>query len=129
MQDLVHRFNSNDGPKIAAYFTHSSSLTLVLNALGIARDADTLRADNYHHMDKRQFRMTALTPFGANFMAIKYSCPNEPATEKVAFLLNEKPVHLEWCGGSRLCDLQAIRDRLEGYMQGTCADFYCANPP
>lgn len=125
VQDLLHHLDDNNGPKTVAYFTHSAAIVLLLTALRIAHDMDTLRADNFHDMQQRQFRISALTPFAANFMAIKYDCPNEPITEKVAFFLNEKPVHLDWCDESGLCNLSDVKEQYGDYMNMDCESSYC----
>lgn len=124
MQDLLHHLGSRDGPETIAYFTHSRAVLMLLTSLRIARDADKLRADNYYNMQQREWRVSDITPFASNFMAVKYECPNEVEAEKVMFFLNEKPVHFDWCREG-LCNLSDVKEKYDEYASVDCEEYYC----
>lgn len=126
VQDLLHQFDTNEGPKTITYFTHSRAILMLLTALGVAHDSDTLRAENYYSMQQRKWRVSDLTPFASNIMAIRYDCPNEVEHEKVMFFLNEKPVHFDWCNVG-LCDWSKVKDQYKEYLHVDCKDYYCAS--
>lgn len=58
--------------KAVIYFTHSTPFEAFLTALGIARDAVPLRADNYYQQTQRQWRTSTLSPFAANLAVVLY---------------------------------------------------------
>lgn len=126
VQDLLDNLDRRDGPKTVAYFTHSGAVLLLLTALRVARDSDTLRADNYYNMQQRKWRVSDITPFASNFMAVKYDCPNEVDPSKVMFFLNEKPIHFNWCKVG-LCSLSDVKAHYKDYADAVCSDYYCVN--
>lgn len=99
---------------------------MLLTALRMARDSDTLRAENYYSMQHRSWRVSDLTPFASNIMAIRYNCPNEVEHEKVMFFLNEKPVHFKWCKVG-LCNWSDVKDQYKEYLNVDCQDYYCSS--
>lgn len=72
VKDMVRFLQKEDNPKVAAYFTHASAIQLFLTALGYAKENEPLRADNFFQMKYRKFRASTLSPFAANFVAVKY---------------------------------------------------------
>lgn len=126
VQDMLNHLDTNDGPKAITYFTHSRAILMLLTALRVAHDSDTLRAENYYNMQQRKWRISDLTPFASNFMAVKYDCPNEVEAEKVMFFLNEKPVHFDWCKVG-LCNLSDVKKQYKEYNDIKCEDFYCTS--
>jgi multiple inositol-polyphosphate phosphatase / 2,3-bisphosphoglycerate 3-phosphatase len=72
MKDLVTTMKREDGPKVVAYFAHSSSVQLLLTALGYAKTDEPLRADNYNQMKYRKFRTSVWSPLASNIAAVKY---------------------------------------------------------
>ena len=65
--------NSSAQPQAIAYFTHSAAIQLLATALGLYKDRETLRADNYMEMKDRMWKTSTLSPFAANLVAVKYS--------------------------------------------------------
>lgn len=126
VQDMLNHLETTNGPKSITYFTHSRAILMLLTALRVARDSDTLRAENYYNMQHRNWRVSDLTPFASNFMAVKYECPNEVEAEKVMFFLNEKPVHFKWCKVG-LCDLSEVKEQYKEYSNVKCLDYYCTS--
>ena len=72
VKDMVKNLQSEDSPKVTAYFTHASAIQLFLTALGYAKDNDALRADNYNLMKYRKFKSSVLSPFASNIAVVKY---------------------------------------------------------
>lgn len=72
VKDMLATMKRDDGPKVTAYFSHSSAVQLMLTALGYVNDNEPLRADNYNQMKYRKFRTSVLTPLGTNLAVIKY---------------------------------------------------------
>lgn len=72
VKDMVMNLQSEDNPKVIAYFTHASAIQLFLAALGYGKDNDALRADNYNLMKYRKFKSSILSPFSSNIAVVKY---------------------------------------------------------
>lgn len=70
--DMLNHLESQAMPKVAAYFTHSETIQLLLTALGAAKDNDALRADNYQQLMRRKWRSSEVSPFASNLAVIKY---------------------------------------------------------
>lgn len=55
------------------YFAHSKTMKSVLVKLGLFRDDEPLRHDNYEELkEKRKWRSSFMDPFAANIIAILY---------------------------------------------------------
>lgn len=72
VKDMVKNLQTEDNPKVVAYFTHASAIQLFLTALGYGKDNDALRADNYNLMKYRKFKTSVLSPFSSNIAVVKY---------------------------------------------------------
>lgn len=126
VNDMLDHLESNEEPKAVVYLTHSSSLLLMLTALKAFKDEDTLRADNYHSMSNRKWRLSEIAPFASNIAIVKYDCPNDVEREKVKFFLNEKPIEFDGCEMG-LCDLKEVKERYKEYKQANCDEYFCSN--
>lgn len=126
VNDMLNHLRNNDDPKAVVYLTHSSSLLLLLTALKVFKNAESLRADNYHSVSSRKWRLSEIAPLAANLAAVKYTCPNDVEQEKVQFFLNEEPINFDWCDGG-LCNWNDVENQYEEYTQANCDEFYCSN--
>jgi multiple inositol-polyphosphate phosphatase / 2,3-bisphosphoglycerate 3-phosphatase len=72
MKDMMTTMKREDGPKVVAYFAHSSSIQLLLTALGYAKTETPLRADNYSEMKYRKYRSSVWSPLASNLAVVKY---------------------------------------------------------
>lgn len=124
--DLFNHLESNEQPKGIVYFTHSSSLLLLLTTLKAFKDEDTLRSDNYKMMLNRKWRLSEMAPFAANLAVIKYECPNDVKQEKIKFMLNEEPLQFEWCDNG-VCDFSEFKARYKEFIQADCDEFFCSS--
>lgn len=126
VNDLFDHLDSKDDPKAIAYFTHSSSLLLLLTSLGVFNDTTPLRADNYQSLSDRQWRLSKIAPFASNFAAVKYDCPNDIETEKVKFFINEEPINFEWCNDG-VCEWNAVKEHYKEYIEANCDEYFCSD--
>lgn len=126
VNDMFTHLENNEQPKAIVYFTHSSSLLLLLTTLKAFKDNVPLRAENYEKMSKRKWRLSQMTPFAANLAVIKYECPNDIEQEKVKFILNEEPLEFEWCNNG-LCDYSEFKARYRDFIQADCDEFFCSS--
>lgn len=78
-----------------------------------------LRADNYDQMQSRKFKSSELVPFSANFAAVKYQCRG---TEKIMFLLNQRPLEMSWCPRG-LCSWTETKRRFRKTIKNCKANF------
>ncbi|XP_063698995.1 multiple inositol polyphosphate phosphatase 1-like [Culicoides brevitarsis] len=123
-QDLLMHMGSDKNPSLQAYFAHSSTIQLFLTALGVAKDRESLRADNFDDMKYRHFRTSKIGPFATNIAAVKYDCPRDAEPNKIMFYLNEKPVNFEWCKVG-LCEYSALLRHLKRFQHADCNSFFC----
>lgn len=125
MTDMLKHLHSRSGPKVVASFGHSTNILLLMAAMGVFRDVEPLRADNFLQMKRRQFRTSRMDPFSANLVAISYDCDDIVEKQKVMFFLNEMPLELDWCRVG-LCDWSKVEQRYLKYLSGIdCAREYC----
>lgn len=70
--DFIRHIDSTDD-RTFVMFSHSSSMGLFFNALGIGHGDGTLTSKNYEQfIDERNFRTARILPFAANFAVVKY---------------------------------------------------------
>lgn len=125
MTDMLKHLKQRSGPKVVASFAHSTNIQLMVAAMGVLRDREPLRADNFYQMKRRQFRISRIDPFSANLVAIAYDCEDPVEKQKVMFFLNEKPLELEWCRVG-LCDWSKVQEHYQKYLSGIdCAREFC----
>lgn len=126
---LDYLVSKHSGPKVVTYFVHSTNLYLVLTALGVLRDSEPLRGDNFDQMNDRLFKSSEIMPFSSNFAAVKYECTNKDAVgnhSKILFLLNQRPIRsLRWCPNG-FCDWTMIKKKLRQFTPNVCKRNFCA---
>lgn len=126
MKDMLHNLESNDSPKLVAYFGHIFVFNLHLTAMGAFKDAEPLASDNFDKMANRKFRTSEIVPFSANLAAVKYNCPNDDVPVKVKFFLNQKTLELDGCVDG-LCKLRDVMERYAAFNQADCSAIYCSD--
>ncbi len=95
----------------------------LLSLLGLFKDDEHLRADNFDQMQERRFRTSIVSPFAANVAFILHKCEeiyhSEPRVQsdlfKVQILVNEKPVKFPFCD-AHLCPYSLFRERYAKYV-------------
>ncbi|XP_011053113.1 PREDICTED: multiple inositol polyphosphate phosphatase 1-like isoform X3 [Acromyrmex echinatior] len=122
IRDMVDHFTklevNGDEPKGVFYFTHSQMMTLFLTAMGVAQNPVPLTATNFRDMDYRNWRISQLVPFAANFAAVFHRCNSSDTVFKVAFYLNENPLTIEGCKNG-VCDWVQLKKKL-GAIAANC---------
>ncbi|XP_012144858.2 multiple inositol polyphosphate phosphatase 1 [Megachile rotundata] len=113
LQDMFNRFSKlengeSDEPQGVFYFSHSSSVQLLLTAMKIAEDSIPLKASNYETMENRKWSTSRLVPFAANLAAVFYKCDS---SNKVRLYLNEVPVDYEGCEKG-VCEWDYLKEKL-----------------
>lgn len=122
--DMMKHLESKEQPQAIAYFAHASGIQLLATALGIRKNNEPLRADNYLTQSRRNWRSSILSPFGSNLAAIKYDCPNDNERNQIMFFLNEKPVDLKWCSVG-LCKWSEVKQHYQNFQNANCDAIYC----
>lgn len=124
---MLRHLNSNDSPKLVAYFGHIAIIHLHLTAMGAFKDAEAMRSDNFDRMTNRRWKTSEICPFTANLAAVKYHCHNDnDAMYKIKFFLNQKPLELDWCAEG-LCKLQDVLEKYSLFDGASCSDIYCSD--
>lgn len=123
---MLRHLNSNDSPKVIAYFGHIAIIHLHLTAMEAFKDTEAIQSDNFDRMANRKWKTSEICPFTANLAAVKYYCPNDnDATYKVKFFLNQKQLELDWCDDG-LCKLQDVVEKYSLFNNAVCSDIYCS---
>ncbi|KYN12703.1 Multiple inositol polyphosphate phosphatase 1 [Trachymyrmex cornetzi] len=127
IRDMIDHFTklevNGDEPKGVFYFTHSQMMTLFFTAMGFAQNPVSLTATNFRDMDYRNWRISQLVPFAANFAAVLHRCNSSDAPFKVAFYLNENPLTIEGCKNG-VCDWVQLKKKL-GAIAANCSMEVC----
>lgn len=129
VSDLIAHMEADEGPKVVAYFTHASAIQLFLTSLGLVRDSEALRGDNFDQMRKRNWRTSTISPFAANLAAVRYKCDNaakETPEDKIKFFLNERNIEMTQCeSDDGSCRLNELKEMFEHFDQRKCEQIYC----
>lgn len=108
----------------------------MITALGLFRDEDHLRADNFAKNAKRKFRTGMFSPFSANLAFVLHKCDtghdNINSKYKVHVLVNELPVgeldagelacsrmnrnNRQLIDDGSLCDLDHFKSQLKAFL-------------
>ena len=122
---LLNLFCCREHKKAVFRFGHSETLLPLLSLLGLFKDHESLRADNYHTQQDRLFRTSLIAPFSSNIFFVLYACNNSTETHddgafesvtkkedfneyKIQFLFKEKPLDIPACGHS-VCSYSDVR--------------------
>lgn len=111
---------------VSAYFAHSETVKLFLT-LGVGKNAELLRANNYAEMNQRKFRSSVNAPFAANVAAIRYVCPNNENRTKVMLVLNQRPMEEFGFCKSGLCNLGDLKRIYARFNGANCEDIFCVD--
>lgn len=128
---LEHLSSDQKQPKVIAYFVHSTLLYTFLTALDIAKDSEPLLADNIDRMTNRKFKSSEILPFSANFAAVEYKCNGNVSSSstadqyKIMFLLNQKPINIDWCQPNGFCNLADVQKALSKFNRDNCSNLFC----
>lgn len=104
VRDMVQHLSASGGPRVTAYFSHSSGILLHLTAMGAFAQGPSLTAHYFEGRKDREWNTSKLSPMAANIVAILYK------NHKVKFFLNDKVVHLPGCNKG-LCDVASLKSK------------------
>ncbi|CAB3378908.1 Hypothetical predicted protein [Cloeon dipterum] len=132
VKDMMYRFRNvangvEDQPSGVFYFTHLTSVMTLLARLGVANDQPAPSYNNYASQTRRQWKTSALAPFGSNLMAVFFNCTGSSGSveQKVVFYLQESVLPLPGCDAG-LCTWDFVREQFmpladECNVNRTCA--------
>lgn len=109
--------------KVTAYFSHSTMLLMMFTAFGNYYDPLPLLASNYDQQQNRQFKTNKISPYAANFAAVKYEC--SLSKPKILFLHNQQPLSMNWCKLGSICTIDEIRKFYENSAMKNCPCDIC----
>lgn len=125
LNNMLYYLDSDDSYKVVAYFVHSTLMQLFHTALGLFKDSEPLRADNYKNMIRyREFNASRNLPLSGNIAVVKYKCKMKGDPYKVMFFLNQRPMNLSWCPNG-LCELSDVRKMYAHYAKMNCSASFC----
>ena len=119
MKDLKRAFDTKaekGRKKGTFYFSHSTTMMLLLNLLGVSRDRYEITHDSYgtEEAERRNFRASLLTPMAANVAFVLFECSELSKGDKVVYKKkvvgyhNEKPISFQGCNGI-YCDWKRFK--------------------
>lgn len=113
-------------------FASSGTLISLLTLLGLYKDSEPLRADNYLEQSKRRFKMSNLAPMSANVALILFECNSTGMAGKqhykIQLSVNEKPVGLPCCHGNTTCTLDRFLSCYKDTVNSCDFDAMCSLP-
>lgn len=128
------------GQKKAIFrFAHSETFLPLLALLGLFKDAQPLRADNFAEQQNRLFRTSAIGPFSANVFFVLHECDRDPEvkgtrnevndspghTYKLQLLFKERLINFPICD-SNVCDYDKVRQHYREFIDNCQFESMCA---
>ncbi|XP_069125102.1 multiple inositol polyphosphate phosphatase 1-like [Argopecten irradians] len=115
----LHDFEDGEDFTLGTFrFAHAETLAPVYAALGLYKDPEPLRANNFEKQTTRQFRSSKILPFAANLVFVLYECEPDVDMEDfeesdeeniyVKMFVNEEAVIIPACG-EILCKYSDVR--------------------
>ncbi len=91
------------------YFSHSGAILKFLSYLGLYKDEEPLRHDNYDRMGDRLWRTSNFNSFGSNVAFVLQECTeNAEIGYRVGLFVNERLVAIPGCGGQLWCQYETF---------------------
>lgn len=127
--DIKNSLNTSDIHRDSGVFrfAHGETLQPLYCLLGLFKDTEMLRANNYHHHTERYYRTSRIVPFAANIAFVVYNCSaGEQEDFKVEVLVNEQPVSIPCCGADTKCPWELFSRCYEDIVKNCDLDGVCA---
>ncbi|XP_067005403.2 multiple inositol polyphosphate phosphatase 1 [Anabrus simplex] len=129
IKDLIERFSELEGENVVRgqhpvgvfYFSHSSMIHMFQSALGVYKDQECLRSDNYQDMQKRLWRVSKMGSFATNIEAVFFKC-SEGEENRVMFYQSEKPMPMVDCKVG-LCSWTELKKKFSSVAEGCNLEF------
>lgn len=124
IKDIVENFESvlkgESVKKGIFYFTHSGTILKFLTFLGLFKDSEQIKSNNFHVMkDARLFRTSKIDPFGAN---IAFALSND---SKVGLYHNERLTLIPGCQ-DLWCDFEVLKSVFKDRISNCDLKVICA---
>ncbi|CAC5377474.1 MINPP1 [Mytilus coruscus] len=118
MDDAISKHKSGEPYVLGNFrFGHSDTIDTFYSALGLYRDSQPLRADNFDTMKNRKFYESKVTPFSANIAFILYKCGGSGAENYLLkMMVNNQPVTIPGCD-SDFCPYLKVRGIYRSYIE------------
>lgn len=113
--------STSEEKKYGAFmFAHAETLQPLYALLGLFKDYEDLRADNFLKQLERKYRTSFIVPFGANIAFVLYKCNEKDATSSkeleglnprsfiVQVFVNEELIGLPCCDEQTECPLETF---------------------
>ncbi|XP_063995673.1 uncharacterized protein LOC135173028 [Diachasmimorpha longicaudata] len=119
MENLFDHFGAIENgdfqgqPKGIFYFSTSRILMDFLHTMGIAKDTESLKATNFKRMADRKWRVSFISPFFSNFVAVFHRCNHSDIPNKVTLYLNEKLIVYDGCPQG-ICNWEYLKKKWQG---------------
>ena len=107
------------------YFSHEGTLGKVMARLGLFRDAEPLRADNFVWNIGRQWRTARVLPFASNMVFVLFRCTLE--TYKIQLYINERLVPIPGCSSAEACPYSEFVQMMRPIIETCDLDVICEN--
>ncbi len=123
VKDLLESFE-NTTRRGTFYFTHSSAILKFITYLGLHKDKENLRHDNFHRMKSRRWRTSLFNSFSANVAFALASCDSQ--NRKISLFVNEKATLIPGCEDQVWCDIDRFVKLFRDSMQNCDLKKICA---
>ncbi|XP_076386855.1 multiple inositol polyphosphate phosphatase 1 [Megachile rotundata] len=124
LRDMFDFFESNEGPVVSAYFTHSGTILKVLALLGVAKDDQHLTHDVFSlYADDRAWRTSIIDSFASNIAFVLYNCSG---ILSVLFIHQERPLFLPGCPLNVPCPLSIMKALYPNHEEECQFDTMCS---
>lgn len=104
---LKNMITQLDTTKATMFFGHQSIVKVFLTTLGAFEDKVPLTAENYGKLDNRLWKTSIISPFAANFAAVKYK------GDKIRCFQNGRIVKMDWCSKDGECDWKVAKEKFK----------------
>ncbi|XP_078349723.1 multiple inositol polyphosphate phosphatase 1-like [Oculina patagonica] len=103
-------------------FAHGETLQPLYALLGLFKDREDLRADNFLKQLERKYKTGNIVPFGANIAFVMYKCTEslDPHSFIVQAFVNEELVALPCCGEQTECPWETFLQCFDSKPNGSC---------
>ena len=110
-------------------FGHAETVGPLVASLGLFKDSEPLRADNFARQTNRKFRSSEILPFSSNVMFVLYECMPDDKSKSEYFLklfVNEVETLIPGCQTLH-CPYDTVRERYQSQIDDCQFDKLCGN--
>ena len=107
-------------------FAHTGTVLPLLTLLGLYKDTEPLRADNFEKQSNRTFRPSNIVPMSANVAFVLYGRTRKDVDKSrrssgmiIQLLVNEVAVEIPACRGQKFCSVKKFLDHY-AHVKAAC---------